>query len=232
MKTPALRRVATWGSALALAGVALVGAMHTKAGRAMLGLGGCPFEKQASPEEVEAFRKKSLASLRSASGKAPSRPALGFVLGTSARSEVVAWAKSTGLACSEELGGAALRCEGRAARGDGAAVSDAYFRFAPEGTLVAADLVHEGTSPAAGLRSARRIASEVGTKLGATPRVVGEDSEGALAAGRSSRVGFELRFEDYAVDVSATNLAAPDVEKDHEIVVREQYRLLSELPVR
>lgn len=229
---PSLRRAATWGSALALAGVALVGAMHTKSGRALLGLGGCPFEKQASAEQVEAYRTKSLASLRTATGKAPSRPALGFLLGSSAKPEVSAWASANGLACTEELKGAALRCVGRLARGDGAVAADAYFRFAPEGTLVAADLVHVGTTPAAGLASARRIASELGAKVSASPRVVGEDSATALSAGRSSRVGFELRFDDYAVDVSATNLASPETDKDQEIVVREQYRLLSELPVR
>jgi hypothetical protein len=69
-------------------------------------------------------------------------------------------------------------------------------------------------------------------KLGAAARVVGEPTASALEAGRSSRAGFELRFDDYAVDVSATNLASDGVARDREIVVREQYRLLSALPVR
>ncbi len=233
MRSDSRRRIAILGGALALA-VALVGGTHTKAGRAMLGLGGCPFDpsaKPASAEDLEAFRKKSLASLR-AGGKAPLRPALGFVLGSSAKAEVAAWGKASGLACSEELGGAALRCAGRLARGSDASVQDAFFRFAPDGALVGVDLVHDGATPEAALATARRLAAEVGAKLGAEPRVVGEPSPAALAAGRSSRVGFELRFDDFAVDVSATNLSALEVAAERAIVVREQYRLLSELPVR
>jgi hypothetical protein len=240
VKTPVLRTIARAGVALALVGLLAVGALHSNAGRALLGASGCPFDpaaKPASPETIEDFRKKSLASMR-VGGKATARPALGLTLGASTRTEASSWASGLGLACEGELGGAALRCEGRAPRDADvtakprAMIRDAYFRFAPDGTLVALDILHEGTTAARALASAQGIVAALEAKLGAAARVVGDPTAQALEAGRSSRAGFELHFDDYAADVSATNLASDDVARGREIVVREQYRLLSELPVR
>ncbi len=225
---------------------ATVGGLHaTTRGRALLGLGGCPFDpasKPASPEALESFRTKSLASLRTGGTRAPARPALGFVLGTTGRAEVVAWGAAKGLACAEELGGAALRCEGAAARFEDettpSRVRDAYFRFAPGGgstpggALVAVDVVHEGAGPDAALGVARRLVASTERALGVQMRTVGDANAASLSAGRASRAAYELRFDDYAVDVSVTNLADPDTPPGREIVVREQYRHLAELPNR
>lgn len=224
----------------AVLATATMGGLHaTTRGRALLGIGGCPFDpasKPASPDALEAFRTKSLASLRTGGGKAPARPALGFVLGTTKRAEVVAWGAAKKLACSEELGGASLRCEGATARFEDettpSRMRDVYFRFAPAGVLVAVDVVHEGTGPDAALGVAGRLAAATERALGVQMRTVGEANASSLSAGRASRAAYELRFDDYAVDVSVTNLAGPDTTPDHEIVVREQYRLLAELPNR
>lgn len=222
------------GGAVVAVGALLTGALHTRAGRAVLGRGGCPFDPASgavNAEKLEEARTKSLASLRTG-GRAKARPALGLELGVATKADALAWGAREHLACAEEMAGAAVRCEGRAVQSDGSALSDVFFRVSPDGRLVAVDVLREGMTAPRALETAKAVSASLAARLAAEPRVVGEATISALEAGRSSRVAFELRFDDYAADVSATNLASADVAKDHEVVVREQYRLLSPLPVR
>jgi len=197
---------------------------HTSAGRALLGTGGCPWGgAPPSAEKLEDFRVKNAAPLK-ANTRAAARPAFGFELDKSTRAELVAWGKSVGAACTEELGGAALRCEssdpngGRpiAAEG-GLAIHDAFFRFDPRGILVGIDLMRDGTDGEKAASVLIAISARIARDAGPPSTVQGSASPQHLS-GYLNRAATEFRFADYAADVSATNLGAQGV------VVREQYR--------
>ncbi|CAN5875216.1 hypothetical protein BH11MYX4_BH11MYX4_27770 [soil metagenome] len=196
--------------------------LHTPAGRALLGAGGCPWGKGApSAEKVEELRVKSAATLKpSGATRATARPAFGFVLDQSTRAEVTAWAVRASATCSEEIGGAALRCElaeKNVTEESGVAVRDAFFRFDPRGVVVGIDLMRDGTD---GGRAAvvlatisERIAREAGP-----PTTTRGTADSTHLAGYLDRAATEFRFADYAADVSATNLG------ERGVVIREQYR--------
>ncbi len=195
---------------------------HTRSGAALLGLGsgGCPWE-QAPPsaDKLEDFRVKNLATLK-ATTRAAARPAYGFVLDRTTKAEVTAWGASVGAACGEELGGAAVRCEGKdrpmPAEGGGA-VHDAFFRFDPKGVLVGVDLMRDGTDVDKAAAVLTSISDRITHEAGPATTVKGTASSAHLA-GYLNRAATEFRFADYAADVSATNLGVQGV------VVREQYR--------
>jgi hypothetical protein len=201
-------RIALVGAALLVVGVGLG---HAKMMRPLLArVGGCPVAgKTATPEELEAFRVKNATSLKGTS-RALARPAFGFTLDTSTKADVVAWGQRTHAECTDELGGAALRCE---AAGD---VEDAYFRFDPRGVLVGVDLIHPATDGANALRIVDDIASRLSKEAGAPTAVRGTRTPEFLDA-QFRQAALEFHFVDYAADVTATNLGAG-------IVVREQYR--------
>jgi hypothetical protein len=202
-----------------LAGAAL---LHTSAGRALLGVSSCPWGgAPPSASTLEDFRVKSAAPLKT-STRAAARPAFGFVLDKSTRAELTAWGASVGATCKEELGGAALRCEG-SDRGikteeDGIPVKDAFFRFDPRGVLVGVDLMREGADGEKAASAMNAISGRIARDVGPPTTVQGTPSPAHLSGGYLNRAATEFRFADYAADVSATNLG------EQGIVVREQYR--------
>lgn len=200
--------------------IALVGLAHVPSVRGAV-LGGsaasCPFMRAPSAAELEGIRAKSVASLRNGkTAAAPARPAFGFRLDASTKEDVRAWAKTAGARCDDELDGAAIRCEG--ARADGIAVKDAFFRFDPEGRLVAVDVMREGRPPAEALALHAALVADATRVLGApsAEHVATAADLGAPLA----RASAEYRFADYAADLGATNMGGEGV------VVREQYRSL------
>ena len=198
------------GAALLLA---LVGVGHSRMMRPLLArVGGCPVAgRTATPEQMEAFRLKNAPALKG-STRALGRPAFGFQLDQSTRREVTSWGEQSHAECTEELGGAALRCEGA----DGVALEDAYFRFDPRGVLVGVDLIHPATDGATALRIVDEVASKLEREAGAPTAVRGTRSAEFLS-GQYRQAALEFHFTDYAADVTATNLGAG-------VVVREQYR--------
>jgi hypothetical protein len=118
--------------------------------------------------------------------------------------------------CNDELGGAALRCEG------GGEIRDAFFRFAPSGALVAVDASHAPTPPERACETAKTLADAIAREAGAAAHVRGEPTAAHLGGGRYNQFAAEFRFSDYAADVVATNLG--------DVVVREQYRMLDRAP--
>lgn len=197
--------------------------LHTSAGRKLLGAGACPWGGQApSAERLEEFRTKSAAPLK-ANARAQARPAFGFELDKSTKGDLTAWAIRASATCKEEIGGAAMRCEGAGggivAEAGGIPIRDAFFRFDPRGVLVGVDLMRDGTDgeKAASLLTAvtARIAREAGP-----PTTVQGTASSAHLSGYLDRAATEFRFADYAADVSATNLG------EQGVVVREQYRSL------
>jgi hypothetical protein len=198
--------------------------LHTHAARALLGgAQGCPWgNAPPTAAKLEAQRVQVAAALKgAATTRATARPAFGFVLDRSTRSEVAAWAARSGATCEAEIGGAAMRCElpaqNNVTEENGVSVRDAFFRFDPRGTIVGIDLMREG---AAGEKAAVVLASisDRITRAAGPPTTVQGTADSAHLGGYLDRAATEFRFADYAADVSATNLG------DRGVVVREQYR--------
>jgi hypothetical protein len=220
------RRRATAALLGAAAVLGVVAFAHTRAARPLLGwlgLGsGCPMSLAGqTPASLEQRRVETMRPL-AGTEPAHARPALGFVLGRTTRAEVSTWAMAHSVPCTDTLLDTALRCRdvGAAAamEPEGIPIADAYFRFDPGGTLVAVDVMHQGTNGAAAARFLDGASARLSRDVGA-PSHVDIEPEPALATlyGQSS---VEYRFRDYAADVSATNFGEVGV------VVREQYRAI------
>ena len=195
--------------------------LHTPAGRALLGGGSeCPWGKSApSAAKLEEHRVKSAATLK-AGTRATARPAFGFVLDQSTRADVTAWAARAAATCTEEIGGAALRCEladKNITEENGVSVRDAFFRFDPRGVVVGIDLMRDGTDGNKAAAVLTTISDRISRAAG-PPSTVQCTADSAHLGGYLDRAATEFRFADYAADVSATNLG------DRGVVVREQYR--------
>lgn len=204
-----------WSIVLGVSVPALAAAvvLHTPVGRRLLGGSGCPWGgAPPSAAQLEDFRVKSAAPLK-ASARAQTRPAFGFALDTSTKADVLAWGARVGAPCTEEIGGAALRCE----PANGEPVRDAFFRFDPRGVLVGVDLMRDGMDSAKAASTLSEIAERIAREAGPPSTVQGTASPAKLG-GYLDRASTEFRFADYAADVSATNLG------EQGVVVREQYR--------
>ncbi len=220
------RRVLT-AIGLPLLAVGLIGLAHLPFARSLLAAaGGCPAAfARATPAELEKTRGEAMKPLRS-DRVAAGHAALRFTLGTSTKSEVLAWsdgAEGAGAVCSEEMKGAAIRCKGVGsdavhAPAQGLAFSDVFFRFDPKGTLVAVDGMHDGAPADQAIQYFEAASHKLETDFGApnpSPMPTAE-----LLAEPFSRAAFEYRFRDLAVDLTVTNLG------DRGVVVREQYRAI------
>lgn len=171
---------------------------------------------------MEAQRQITANRLRGTT-PAASRPAFGFALDVSTRADVRRDIDRAGGACKEELEGAALRCEVAAAAGR-PSVRDAFFRFSPDGVLVAVDVVREPASPEAAASLVEQLTSKLSREAGPVTTSRGEATASALGSGHLAQAVREYRFTDYAADVTATNFGEGG--KSPDVVVREQYRSL------
>jgi hypothetical protein len=212
---PALAILVAAGGVLAAAGLA-----HVPAVRSALGVASCPFAHPASVAELEDLRLKAASNLRGAgtAGRAAARPAFGFQLDATTKDDVRAWGSAHGATCTDDLGGAALRCE-HANVADGPGADDAFFRFDPGGRLVGVDVMRAPISAAEAQPLFDAVCARLGREAGPASSMRRLDAK-ALAE-PFARAGAEFRFADYAADVSAMNDEAGHV------VVREQYRTLA-----
>lgn len=221
--TPKKRRRSRLAAILAVAGAAcaVMVMLHVPSLRTrVLGAagGGCPWDKAPSQKDREEHRKHMAATMRT-DRRATARPAFGFELDRTTKDAVLAWGKSENRTCTDEMAGAAIRCEAAdAAKG---VVKDAFFRFDPQGRLVGIDLMREGTDPENAVALVTKLETDVTKAAGEPSSKRGELSGAHLGAGYLSQTAFEYRFTDYAADITATNLGGQGV------VVREQYRSLA-----
>jgi hypothetical protein len=198
-------------------------ALHTPAGRALLGgANGCPWGKSPPSEaKLEELRVKSAATLKTnGATRATARPAFGFVLDQSTRADVTAWAARAAATCTAEIAGAALRCElaeKNITEENGVSVRDAFFRFDPRGVVVGIDLMRDGTNGDKAAAVLTTISDRI-SKAAGPPSTVRGTADSAHLGEYLDRAATEFRFADYAADVSATNLG------ERGVVVREQYR--------
>jgi hypothetical protein len=210
----------------ATAALGIVAFAHTRAARpvlAWLGLGsGCPMSLSGqTPATLEQRRVETMRVL-AGSDPAHARPALSFVLGSSTRDDVSAWASAHAVPCTDALLDTALHCReigATAEVGGGPPIADAFFRFDPGGKLVAVDVMREGTNGVAAAAFVDGASQRLSREVGAPSRVALEPAAALATLYAQSTV--EYRFLDYAADVSATNFGEVGV------VVREQYRAIN-----
>jgi hypothetical protein len=207
----------------ATAALGIVAFAHTRAARPLLGWLGlgsaCPMS--LSGQTPATLEQRRLETMRAIAGNDPARarPALGFVLGSSTRNDVTAWASAHAVDCADALLDTALHCkEVNAAGGDGLPIADAYFRFDPGGRVIAVDVMHQGTNGAVAAAFVDGASQRLSREVGAPSRVALEPP--AALATLYAQSSVEYRFRDYAADVSATNFGEIGV------VVREQYRAI------
>jgi hypothetical protein len=146
---------------------------------------------------------------------APSRPALGLAIDSSAPADVRAWAAELGMACEEGLIQSAVRCEGAVAAG---AIRNVYARFDERERLVALDVFRAGAPGALAAAQFDERQRRLEGDLGPPSDSSGEATAAYLEAGPLRRAAIAYRFRDFAADVSAVN------QSPRGVVLREQYR--------
>ena len=214
------------GAPLAVLGLAAFA--HTPMGRPLLSkMGGsrigCPVSiANASPERLEAQRVASKSSLRGDSHVAArARPALGWTLGATKKSDVTTWASASGIACTDELAKTALRCKNVHDASAGVVpIRDLFVRFDARGVLVGVDAMHEGTNGGLASKAFAEMRAHIASVAGEASAMRGDATPASLESATYASASAEYRFENYAADVSATNFG------EDGIVVREQYRAL------
>jgi hypothetical protein len=227
-----LKRAAMAVGGFCVASFALIGFAHTRAGRPLLryipGMGACPmgFDHPLSPAERDQQRSRALLPFRGTE-RAASRPALGFALGRSTRSDVAAWQAQFQLACHPDLDGTETTCAGvpQAAlggEGEGGKADEASFFFDPQDRLVAVNVARRGLLPAQATQMVEARAKELSEKAGPSSRTVGTLDPEFLAPGRIAEAAVEFRFSDYHADVSATQMG------ELGLMEREQYQLIDD----
>ena len=127
------------------------------------------------------------------------------------RDRFIAEEESAGRRCTVESSGATVRCDG--------ADGEALARFDAGGHLVAVDHVRYGLGAADAERELAAILAGSRSTLGEPSRTWGEATASSLAR-PLRQTGFEYRFSDVAVDVTATNLGRDGV------VIRQQHRAM------
>ena len=198
------RRFLLAGTGLASLALLVVGAHG-----ALVRAGGiCPI-KEPTATELEAQRQRAMRPLAASTDKmAPLRDTL---LGGSLR-RFIAEEESAGARCAIEPAGASVRCADQ--RGE------VLARFDPADHLVALDRVQYGLSAEAGELALTRMLADARLRLGEPARQWGERSASYLGS-PLRQAGYEYRFADVAIDVTATHLGRSGV------VVREQHRAVS-----
>jgi hypothetical protein len=200
--------------------VALIGALHLPAGRALLRqVGGCPVGTPLAAADADQARAVAWSTVRGV-GAAPARPALGFALGETTRDGVRAWADQAGAACVDE--GASLRCAALPAGlwGDAGPGDELRAGFDGAGALVSVVVSLSGRTPEAASAAWSRLADGLDAQLGAKAARRGDGTAAGLARGGMAQAVAEARFEDFRASVTATQLGAGRV------TVRAVYQLL------
>jgi hypothetical protein len=228
MKRALVRALAIGSGVLGLS-VAAVGFAHTAAGRPLLGAitrvahGGCPFgyDKPMSPAERER-QGLHFAATHRGTARAGSRPALGFVLDHSTRSEVVAALAKHGIACVSARGFSDLTCNGvpsSALGGPAAPARNLWLTFGTHEQLLSVVAISRDPSAAAISDTFLATEHELDHDAGAPSQTHGDPAPAALARGALQQASAEFRFADYYAVTRATNLSGG-------FVFTEEYRSL------
>jgi hypothetical protein len=227
--------------ALGAAFTGVVGFAHTQPGKPLLALmgrtmgshaaaktgGKCPFgyDVKASPVAKEAARRQ-FASSHAGADRAQARPALGFELDKTTRSEVTQWAEAHDIKCVVPKSGSDLDCsdvpaEALPDRESGIGLHSLWLTFGSGDTLTSAVGVRRDTSVAVISAAFKRVTDDVSREAGPPAKTLGDPSPATLSSGALYQASAEYRFRNYFVIARATNMGAAQG-----FVITEEYRSL------
>jgi hypothetical protein len=183
----------------------------------------CPVMR-GTPAQIDRAHAIGAAAIRrDASSPAPTRPALGFQLDRTRKSDLDAWAAKNQVSCRAIAGNENLqRCSNvpPAAVGEAddlGALEEVTFEFKSSGELTNVQTLRRHLSAARAARAVAELEHSVGAELGAPSTVGGEPTVAHLSRGLLATYVAVHVFTDYRATVSATNLAPTGM------MVREEY---------
>lgn len=185
----------------------------------------CPVRK-GTPEQIDRGSALASAAIRdsaSAVAPVPVRPALGFELDQTRKSDVAAWASRPKVSCANIGGNDNLqKCTDVSAAAVGesdnlGALEEVCFEFRSSGELVHVQTLRRHLPPSAAAHAAERLERNAAFALGEPSTVGGEPTPAHLGRGFLSSYVAIHAFKDYRATVSATNLAPTG------LMVREEY---------
>lgn len=201
--------------------LAAVGWMHTAGGRRLLASLGvaCPVET-VNPQVVQSIRDNAVARSKGAL-PAPIRPALGLQLDRTTKAQVALKMASEKAHCDEITRGFRyLRCRGVPASLVGTAgppVSEIWFSFRPDDTLVAINLYRRDMTPSEAKQSWQTAVWKLQTVLGPPAQTTGDTELSSLFRQPVAVARVQYAFSDYVATVTASHLPFGG------LAVREQY---------
>jgi hypothetical protein len=221
LKSLRLRRIMTATVAVVCVGIAAIGWMHTHTGRMLLAKLGLPCPvNQVEPKRVMAVREDAIARSRG-TAPAPSRPALGLQLDVSTDVQVSAWAARTHSECvTIARGYQFLRCRAMSAAALGVAgppVSEIWFSFGPNHTLIAINLYRRNMTEAETQQSWRTAVQRLRESLGTPTQSTGDLTLDSLVNSPVSVARVRYTYADYIATITASHMPYGG------LAVREQY---------
>jgi hypothetical protein len=205
---------------VALAGTAVVGLLHAKAGRPLLAkLGGCPVQ-HANRDNMDALRKYAVAQSPS-DGTAPARPALGFKLDQTTEDEIRSWSKTNKIDCEENSSRGTFVCKNvpGLALGDPdmLPVEELTMAFSPAGKLVNLLAMREALTSAKASQVFTARKARLEKEIGAPSHSGGKSDPAYFDEDILRTAIVDYKYRDYEATVSATTML------DRTVAVREHY---------
>jgi hypothetical protein len=221
LNTPTLRRTVL-GTVIGLClGTFAIGWMHTHSGRLLLAKLGvpCPVNR-VDLKRVMAIREVGMARSRGAA-QAPHRPALGLQLDVSTQAQVSVWAAQTRTQCDAITRGYHfLRCRGVSAAALGLAgppISELWFSFGPDSTLMAINLYRRSMTEAEAQQSWQSAVALLHQSLGTPTQSTGDLTLAGLVNSPVSVARVRYTYSDYTAIITASHMPYGG------LAVREQY---------
>ena len=222
--------IVRWALRIATGGIlftAIAGALHMPFARPLLRMlspaSVCPIMR-GSPEQIDRAHAVGAAAIRStAVTAAPSRPALGFELDKTRKSDMLAWAASHKVSCESIAGNDNLQ---RCGKVPASAVlqPDAFgpleevtFEFQKTGELVHVQTMRRHLTAEVAAYIAGQLETNAAHVLGPPSTRGGAPTVAHLSHGLLSTYVATHTFTDYRSTVTATNLAETGM------MVREEY---------
>ncbi len=212
--------------------VGLIGFAHTATGKPLLGMMGqafrgkaCPlgYDRAATPLAREQARVRFAAAHRG-EARADSRPALGFELDRTSRTEVLSFMKSHGIACRASTTVADLICD----KVPGQALAeefktnqskDLWFNFGIQNQLVSVVAISRDTTAPHVSAAFAQVTDVIASRAGPATRSSGLGDAESLGAGALRQASREFAFADYYARARATNMGS-------DFMLTEEYRSL------
>jgi hypothetical protein len=206
------KRWLSWIIGSTVAFFALTGLAHTSYGLRTIawvtGSDGCPFghDKQKpalTAAAAEDLRVQAITTAARSTEPAPARPALGFVLDSQHRADILAWTQAHSILCKTDRSGAGMRCDQVDGTSLPSPIADIRgvlaFGFDTADRLVSVSFQTASITPKARVLEVAGEAMAALEQLGA--RSTGDTLEGPRFIRRETRA----TFADYAATVIASN---------------------------